>query len=116
MQALDDVVVLDLTHHIAGPYATRLMADFGANVIKVERPGGDIARALGPFQGGVPHPEKSGLFFYLNCNKRSVVLDLKTEAAATPFAPSRRPPTSSWRASRRASSNGWGSGTTSSAR
>lgn len=76
MQALDNVVVLDLTHHIAGPYATRLMADFGADVIKVERPGGDIARGLGPFKGE-PHPERSGLFFYLNCNKRSVVLDLK---------------------------------------
>src|SRR5512139_570415 len=76
MQALDNVVVLDLTHHIAGPYATRLMADFGADVIKVERPGGDITRALGPFQAGKPNPERSGLFFYLNCNKRSVVLDL----------------------------------------
>lgn len=75
LQALDNVTVLDLTHHIAGPYATRLMADFGANVIKVEKPGGDLARQLGPFRGE-PHPERSGLFFYLNCNKRSVVLDL----------------------------------------
>lgn len=80
MQALDDVVVLDLTHHIAGPYATRLMADYGADVIKVEAPGGDIARQLGPFKGGEPHPERSGLFFFLNCNKRSVVLDLKSDA------------------------------------
>jgi len=80
MQAFDDITVLDLTCHIAGPYATRLLADFGANVIKVERPGGDPARALGPFQGDDPSPEKSGLFFYLNCNKRSVVLDLKREA------------------------------------
>ena len=80
MQALDDLTILDLSQHIAGPYATRLLADFGANVIKVEPPGGDIARQLGPFQGGEPHPEKSGTFFYLNCNKRSVVLDLKTAA------------------------------------
>lgn len=80
LQALDNLTVLDLTHHIAGPYATRLMADFGANVIKVERPTGDIARSLGPFQGGVAHPEKSGTFFSLNCNKRSVVLDLKAAA------------------------------------
>lgn len=78
MQALDNVVVLDLTHHIVGPYATKLMADLGADVIKVERPGGDLARRLGPFQGDERHPEKSGLFFFLNCNKRSVVLDLKT--------------------------------------
>ena len=55
MQALDDVTALDLTQHVAGPYATRLMADFGANVIKVEKPGGDIARTLGPFRGE-PHP------------------------------------------------------------
>jgi crotonobetainyl-CoA:carnitine CoA-transferase CaiB-like acyl-CoA transferase len=80
MQALDDLVVLDLTHHIAGPYATKLMADYGADVIKVERPGtGDIARSFGPFQGETPDPEKSGLFFFLNTNKRSVALDLKTE-------------------------------------
>ncbi len=78
MQALDDVVVLDLTHHIAGPYATKLFADFGADVIKIEAPEGDIARRFGPFQGDDPHPEKSGLFLYLNTNKRSVVLDLRT--------------------------------------
>jgi crotonobetainyl-CoA:carnitine CoA-transferase CaiB-like acyl-CoA transferase len=79
MQALDDLVVLDLGQHIAGPYATKLMADYGADVIKVERPGtGDIARSFGPFKGDEPHPEKSGLFFFLNTNKRSVVLDLKS--------------------------------------
>lgn len=76
-QALDDVVVLDLTHHIAGPYATKLFADYGANVMKVEPPEGDIARRFGPFMGDDEHPEKSGLFFYLNTNKRSVALDLK---------------------------------------
>jgi crotonobetainyl-CoA:carnitine CoA-transferase CaiB-like acyl-CoA transferase len=80
VQALDNVTVLDLTHHIAGPYATRLLADFGANVVKIEQPGGDLARKLGPFQGDETNPERSGLFFYLNCNKRSVVLDLKTPA------------------------------------
>jgi crotonobetainyl-CoA:carnitine CoA-transferase CaiB-like acyl-CoA transferase len=79
MQALDDLVVLDLSQHIAGPYATKLMADYGADVIKVEKPGsGDIARSFGPFQGGEPHPEKSGLFFFLNTNKRSAALDLKS--------------------------------------
>jgi crotonobetainyl-CoA:carnitine CoA-transferase CaiB-like acyl-CoA transferase len=78
MQALDDIVVLDLTDHIAGPYATRLLADYGADVIKIERPGGDIARTLSPHQGGTPNPERSGLFFYLNCNKRGIVLDLES--------------------------------------
>ncbi|MBI5947157.1 MAG: CoA transferase [Chloroflexi bacterium] len=85
MQALDNVVVLDLTHHIAGPYATKLLADFGADVVKVERPGGDVARRLGPFQGDEPHIEKSGLFFFLNTNKRSAVIDLKTPAGKEAF-------------------------------
>lgn len=79
MQPLEGVTVLDLTQHIAGPYATKLFADFGADVIKVERPGGDPARQLGPFQGDEAHPEKSGLFFFLNTNKRSVELDLTSE-------------------------------------
>ncbi len=78
-QPLSDLRVIDLTHGIAGPYCTKLLADFGADVIKVERPGGgDYARSLGPFPGDTPHPEKSGIFLHLNTNKRSVVLDLKT--------------------------------------
>ncbi|MCH2535796.1 MAG: CoA transferase [Dehalococcoidia bacterium] len=80
--ALGDVKVLDLTNLIAGPYCTKLLADYGAEVIKVERPGiGDGARRLGPFPGDVPHPEKSGLFLHLNTNKQSVTLDLTTQAA-----------------------------------
>ncbi len=75
--ALDDVRVLDLTHHLCGPYTTKLLADFGADVIKVERPRtGDPARRLGPFKDDDPHPEKSGVFAYLNTNKRSITLDL----------------------------------------
>ena len=78
-QPLSGLRVVDLTHGIAGPYCTKLLADFGADVIKVERPGtGDWARSLGPFPGDVPHPEKSGLFLHLNTNKRSLILDLKT--------------------------------------
>ncbi len=78
-QPLSDLRIIDLTHCIAGPYCTKLLADYGADVIKVERPGsGDYARALGPFPGDEPHPEKSGLFLFLNTNKRSVTLDLKT--------------------------------------
>ena len=78
-QPLSDLRVLDLTHGIAGPYCTKLLADFGADIIKVERPDtGDFARSLGPFPQDVPHAEKSGLFLHLNTNKRSVVLDLKT--------------------------------------
>jgi crotonobetainyl-CoA:carnitine CoA-transferase CaiB-like acyl-CoA transferase len=77
--ALDDLLVLDLTHYIAGPYCTKLLADYGARVIKIERPdGGDPCRRLGPFPDGVPHPEKSGLFLHLNTNKESLTLNLKT--------------------------------------
>ena len=78
--ALGGIKVLDLTHHIAGPYCTKLLADFGAEVIKVERPfSGDPARRMGPFFHDEPHPEKSLPFLYLNTNKRSVTLDLKTD-------------------------------------
>jgi crotonobetainyl-CoA:carnitine CoA-transferase CaiB-like acyl-CoA transferase len=77
--ALDDLLILDLTHYIAGPYCTKLLADYGARVIKIERPdSGDPCRALGPFPDDTPHPEKSGLFLHLNTNKESVTLNLKT--------------------------------------
>ncbi len=76
--ALAGLKVLDFTHYVSGPYCTKLLADFGADVIKVERPpDGDQARQIGPFPGDAPHPEKSGLFLHLNTNKRSVVIDLK---------------------------------------
>ncbi len=77
--ALAGVKVIDLTHHIAGPYATKLLADFGADVLKIERPGGDPARRLPPFFHDDPHPERSLPFLYLNTNKRSVTLNLKSE-------------------------------------
>ena len=78
--ALEGIKVLDLTHHIAGPYCTKLLADFGAEVIKIERPGsGDPARRMGPFFQDEPHPDKSIPFLYLNTNKLSVSLDLKSE-------------------------------------
>ena len=76
--ALAGLKVLDFTHYVSGPYCTKLLADFGADVIKVERPpDGDKARQIGPFPGDAPDPEKSGLFLHLNTNKRSVVIDLK---------------------------------------
>ncbi len=84
--ALADLRVLDLTHYIAGPYCTKLLADYGAEVIKVERPdGGDPARRYGPFPHDQPHPEKSALFLHLNTNKRGITLNLKTSAGADLF-------------------------------
>ncbi len=77
---LEGVRVIDLTHYTAGPYGTRILADYGADVIKIERPGGgDPARRIGPFYHDEPDLEKSGLFLFLNTNKRSITLDFKTE-------------------------------------
>ena len=92
--ALSDIKVVDLTHGIAGPYCTKMLGDYGADVIKVERPdGGDFARRLGPFPDDVPHLEKSGLFLMLNINKRGVTLNLKSAAGreAALRAAARRP-------------------------
>ncbi|TET75998.1 MAG: CoA transferase [Dehalococcoidia bacterium] len=78
-QPLSDVQILDLTWYISGPNCTKLFADYGADVIKVEKPGeGDPARRMGPFFKDDPHPEKSGLFLHLNTNKRSITLNLKS--------------------------------------
>ncbi len=82
--ALSDVTVLDFTQNIAGPYSTKLLADYGADVIKIECPGtGDGARGLGPFPDDVSHPEKSGTFLHLNTNKRGITLDLNTDEGRT---------------------------------
>ena len=79
-QALEDVTVLDLTRYIAGPYCTKLLAGYGAKVIKIEKPcEGDPARRIGPFLEDRPHLERSAPFFYLNTNKRSITLDIKTK-------------------------------------
>ena len=78
--ALEGIKILDLTHHVSGPYCAKLLADFGAEVTKVERPGsGDPARSMPPFAEDVPHPDKSLPFLYLNSNKRSITLNLKTD-------------------------------------
>lgn len=84
--ALFDLVVIDLGHYIAGPYAASLLAGLGAEVIKVERPKvGEGARRLGPFPSDKPHLEKSGLFSYLNLGKKGVTLNLKTDAGREAF-------------------------------
>ncbi len=77
--ALGNLRVIDLSQGIAGPYCARLLADLGAEVIKVEPPDGDFTRRLGPFPGDVPDPEKSGLFIHLNGNKQGLTLDIDSE-------------------------------------
>lgn len=75
--ALGKYRIIDLSTEIAGAFTTKLFADYGADVVKVEPAGaGDPTRQVGPFHHDDPHPEKSLLFFYLNCNKRSVTLDI----------------------------------------
>ena len=77
-RALQDIRIVECGHLVSAAYAAKLMADMGAEVIKIEEPrGGDQARQRGPYPGHVPHPEKSGLFLYLNTNKYGVTLDLR---------------------------------------
>jgi len=73
MSALDDLVVLDLSHALAGPFASTMLGDYGAEVIKIEPLDGEIARHWGPpFYGG-----EAAYFVNLNRNKKSVAIDLK---------------------------------------
>src|SRR5215469_15990160 len=76
MKAMSGLRVLETASYVAGPYCGKLLSDYGAEVTKIEPPGGDAARRSGPFPGDVPDIEASGLFIHLNSGKRSVVLDL----------------------------------------
>lgn len=75
MQALDDLRVIDFSTGVAGASCTKHLADFGADVIKVEPLGGDPLRHVPPFAGDDPHPERGLLFLHLSTNKRSTTLD-----------------------------------------
>ena len=76
-KALDWLTVIEVAEFIRGPFCAKLLADLGATVIKIEPPRvGDIARTRGPFPQDQPHPERSGMFQYLNTNKLGVTLDL----------------------------------------
>jgi len=76
MAALDDLRVLDLSGQVAGPFCAKLLADFGADVIKVEPPGGEVGRRLAPLDA---------FFLYLNTSKRGITLDITTATGTAIF-------------------------------
>lgn len=82
--ALGDIRVLDLTGPI-GQSCGRLLADLGADVLKVEPPAGDPGRSLAPFAGDQPGPERSLFFLHFNANKRGIVLDLEHDRGRSAF-------------------------------
>ena len=78
--------VLDLSTGIAGAYCTKLLADYGARVIKLEPPQvGDPVRRRGPFPDDIYDSEKSGLFLFLNTNKEGITLNLADTFHARPL-------------------------------
>ena len=84
--ALDGIKVLELGQGLAAPYCTKMMASFGAEVIKIEDPsGGDSFRSTGPFLDHIPHEETSAPFLYLNTGKKSITLDLNAASGVETF-------------------------------
>lgn len=82
-KALSGIKVIDLSWNIAGPYCTKLLADYGAETVKIEQPEvGDPSRLEGPFRNDEVNINASGLFSYLNNNKLGITLNLKTEHGA----------------------------------
>ena len=79
-QPFEGIKIIDLTNHIAGSYCTKYFADHGADVIKIEKPHrGCLTRNLPPFAGEAPHINKGLYFLYLNTNKKSITLNLKSQ-------------------------------------
>jgi crotonobetainyl-CoA:carnitine CoA-transferase CaiB-like acyl-CoA transferase len=83
--ALAGVRVVDCGDFVASSFAAKQLADLGAEVVKVEPLSGDTARSRGPYPGGVPDENRSGLYLYLNTNKRGIALDLESPDAREIF-------------------------------
>jgi len=85
MSALSDLRILDLTQVLAGPYCTMLLADMGADVVKIERPGGDLIRPNPPFAEDPDEEAYGGYFQSVNRGKRSIELDLGADGDREDF-------------------------------
>jgi crotonobetainyl-CoA:carnitine CoA-transferase CaiB-like acyl-CoA transferase len=83
--ALEGIKLVEYATMVSGPYCGKLLADLGAEVIKVEPPEGDPSRLCGPFPDDQKNPEKSALFLYVNTSKRGVTLDLNREEGLEAF-------------------------------
>ena len=83
--ALAGVKVVEYTDTVSASFCARLLGDAGADVVKVEPPGGDPLRRRGPFPDGHPDPDWSGMFLYLNANKRGMTLDLGEQGHRAAF-------------------------------
>ena len=83
--ALNGIKVVELATMVSGPYCGKLLADMGADVIKVEPPEGDESRRCGPFPKSGPNPECSALFLYNNTSKRGITLHLDTAEGLDAF-------------------------------
>jgi crotonobetainyl-CoA:carnitine CoA-transferase CaiB-like acyl-CoA transferase len=81
MGPLAGIRVIDMTSVVMGPFATQILGDFGADIIKVEAPEGDLVRKIGPGR----HPGMGALFMNSNRSKRSITLDLKKQAGRNAF-------------------------------
>ena len=105
---LADIRIIDLTQFLAGPFCTMLLADLGADVIKVEPPAGDPTRKMGPLPRDTKGCDYGGYFASVNRNKRSIVLDLKNEADREALLNLSIPPTPWWRTRAPARWTAWG--------
>ena len=85
-QTLNNIRIIDASTGIAGPYAGKMLADYGADVMKLELPAApDHSRDAGAFLDGIPHPEKSALYLHLNAGKRGITLDPSNEEGRRMF-------------------------------
>lgn len=85
-RALEGVKVIEYGNLVSAPFCGKILRDLGAEVIKIEETGvGDSARRTGPFLADIPHPERSGLFLYLNSGKLSITLNLRTTTGVEIF-------------------------------